>query len=98
GAPAVLAVIAEEQPAPAYAGWIDDVPFSYALALRLGRIDPSMESPVDACWRLELGRHGGDGTPGTWPHALNFLRALHTQEPSLEHASLEHVWKTRRWN
>ncbi|MBB6187030.1 beta-ketoacyl synthase chain length factor [Rhodanobacter sp. MP7CTX1] len=103
GAPAVVVVIAEEQPAAAYAGWIDDVPFSYALALRLGKIDPSIESPADTSWRLELGPHGGDGTPGTWPHALNFLRALHTQEPSLEHAalehaSLEHVWKTRRWN
>ena len=32
GAPAVLLIIAEEQPPRAYSPWIDDVPFAYALA------------------------------------------------------------------
>jgi Beta-ketoacyl synthase, N-terminal domain len=93
GASSALVVIAEEQPPAAYANWISDVPFSYALALRLGSIDSSTESSADTCWQLELGRQNGDGETGSWPHALNFLRALITHEPTLEH-----VWKTRRWN
>jgi len=93
GASSVLVVIAEEQPPPAYANWISDVPFSYAVALRLGNIDSTTDSPADTCWKLELGRQTGDSAPGTWPHALNFLRALLMHEPALEH-----VWKTRRWN
>ncbi|BCQ58854.1 3-oxoacyl-ACP synthase [Pseudomonas sp. Boi14] len=35
GAPHVLLVITEEQPPEAYASWIDDVPFPYALGLLL---------------------------------------------------------------
>jgi hypothetical protein len=93
GAPAVLLVVAEELPPSAYADWIDDVPFSYAVALRLSRAAPAENASHDTCWRLQLDRHEGHGTRSRWPHALNFLRALQTHE-----ASLEHVWKTRRWN
>jgi hypothetical protein len=90
GAPAVLAVIAEEQPPPAYAQWIDDVPFSYAVALRLGQAGAAGTGP---CWQLQLDRHDGGESRCAWPHVLDFLRVLHTRE-----SSLEHVWKTRRWN
>jgi hypothetical protein len=92
GAPSVLAVIAEETPPSAYDGWITDVPFSYALALRLGAVDAAGASPDDACWQLHLDRHDGHGTHGAWPHALDFLRAMQVGE-----GSLEHVCKTRRW-
>ncbi|MFC5741839.1 beta-ketoacyl synthase chain length factor [Dyella tabacisoli] len=90
GAPAVIVVIAEERPAQAYEPWIHDVPFSYALALRLG-------GSAGRHWQLRLERntgdtHAGDPSIGAWPHALDFLRALHTGS-----ASLEHIWKTRRW-
>lgn len=37
GHPAVLVVLAEEQAPEAYAAWIDDAPFPYALALRVDR-------------------------------------------------------------
>ncbi|MGN6328903.1 MAG: beta-ketoacyl synthase chain length factor [Rhodanobacter sp.] len=88
GAASVLAVIAEEVPPDAYAGWITDVPFSYAVALRLGRTDASAGDG----WQLDLQPDDGDTPPCPWPHALDFLRALQTGAPSLQHA-----WKTRRW-
>jgi len=93
GATSVLVVIAEELPPPAYAGWIDDVPFSYAVALRLGKTTSTGDAPATTDWRLQPGRHDGRGTPCAWPHALDFLRALLVHEPSLEH-----VWQARRWN
>jgi hypothetical protein len=89
GASSVLAVIAEEIPPDAYNGWITDVPFSYAVALRLGRADAA--TPGTA-WQLDLDRQDGDTPPCPWPHALDFLRALQTSTPTLQHA-----WKRRRW-
>jgi hypothetical protein len=91
GAPSALAVIAEEAPPPAYAQWIDDVPFSYAVALRLGIA--SGEASIDGTdWRLARQRAGEDERCA-WPHALDFLRALLVHDDSLRH-----VWKTRQWN
>ncbi len=90
GAPSVLAVIAEEMPPAVYAPWISDIPFSYALALRLDRVDaaPSSTPP----WQLSLARHKGADERCAWPHALDFLRTLHTGQQTLEHS-----WKTRQW-
>lgn len=85
GAPAALVVVAEELPPPTYAPWIADVPFSYALALRLTR-------GAAADWQLQLAR-SNDDTPSALPHALDFLRALLVGENTLQH-----IWKTRRWN
>jgi hypothetical protein len=87
GAPAVLLIVTEEQPPAAYAPWIDDVPFPYALGLLL--------TPGDE-WQLTLStcqsNHGADAS-GKWPHALNLLRALSTQQ-----CALQHPWKNRQWN
>jgi hypothetical protein len=81
GAPAVLVCIAEEaQPAP-YATFVTDVPFPYALALRL--------VPGDD-WQLQL--HQGSGPATSWPHPLSLLRALCTGNNSLEHNG-----KSRKW-
>ena len=92
GAPAALVVVAEERPPAAYAPWIDDVPFSYAVALRLGRQASAGSAPGGADWQLRHARADGDRARCAWPHALDFLRATITREPSLEHA-----WKTRQW-
>lgn len=92
GVPSVLAVIAEEVPPAAYDGWITDVPFSYAVAWRLGRVDSSDAPSTAGCWKLSLGRHDSNAATCAWPHALDFLRALHTEE-----TSLRHTWKTRQW-
>ena len=92
GAPSVLAVIAEEAPPPAYAPWIGDVPFPYALALRLDRVDGSGTFSSATDWQLRLGRHEGAVAPCAWPHALDFLRAMQTGQPCVEHA-----WKSRQW-
>lgn len=87
GAPAVLLIVTEEQPPAAYAPWIDDVPFPYALGLLLTRGDE---------WQLALStcQSNDDANPsGKWPHALNLLRALSTQQ-----CALQHPWKNRQWN
>jgi hypothetical protein len=87
GAPAVLLVITEESPPGAYAPWIDDVPFPYALGLLLTAGDD---------WQLSLSSLGVQQAPplrGEWPHALNLLRALSTQR-----CVLQHPWKSRLWN
>ena len=84
GAPAVLLVITEEQPPEAYASWIVDVPFPYALGLLL--------TPGDE-WQLELGRGTVQPTQTQWPHALNLLRTLLTEQVPCQHA-----WKNRVWN
>ena len=89
--PSVLVVIAEERPPAAYDTWIDDVPFSYALALRVGRVVPG-EHAAGNDWRLALGAGDDHRDTSAWPHALDFLRSL------LEtRATLEHPWKRRRW-
>ena len=93
GAPSVLAVVAEEVPPAAYNGWINDVPFSYAVALRLGRLDTGDTSAAATRWTLALDRHDGASVKACGsPQALNFLRVLLSSQNSLEH-----VWKKRRW-
>ncbi len=84
GAPAVLLVITEEQPPDAYAGWIADVPFPYALGLLL--------TPGDE-WQLQLSHGTVQPTHTQWPHALNLLRTLLTEQVACQHA-----WKNRVWN
>jgi hypothetical protein len=90
--PAALMVIAEERPPDAYDGWIDDVPFSYALAMRVGMSRPGEDAPTSSSWRLGLATGDIDAHATDWPFALDFLRALHAPT-----APLVHVWKTRRW-
>jgi hypothetical protein len=85
GTPAAIVVVAEEFPAAAYEGWIDDVPFSYTLALRISLADSG------ARWRLSLGENTGATPAADGPHALRFVRAMHDGAP------LDHPWKTRRW-
>lgn len=90
GAPAVLLIIAEEQPPAAYDPWIDDVPFAYAVGLLLTAGDD---------WSLSLGERACsplDRAPATavaTPHALNLVRHL-LDGPSVWH----HLWKGRVWN
>ncbi|MET0256052.1 MAG: beta-ketoacyl synthase chain length factor [Luteibacter sp.] len=88
GAAAVIVVVAEERPPAAYEGWIDDVPFSYAVALRVSRAGVDAPGP---CWRLSLRGNTEGAAPVDGPHALRFVRALHDGAP------LDHPWKTRRW-
>lgn len=85
GAAAVIVVVAEELPPAAYDGWIDDVPFSYTLALRVSLAGGGPR------WRLSLDGHAGPAPAADEPHALRFIRALH------HGAALDHPWKTRRW-
>jgi len=82
GANAVLLVVAEESPAPLYRAQIDDVPFSYALALKL---------TAGTHWRLQLS--AGSGPRSRWPHALELIRAL-----CLGHDHLRQYWKYRQWD
>lgn len=92
GARSVLVVMAEERPPAAYDEWIDDVPFSYALALRVGGIDTGNDAQTGARWQLRLESGRGDSGTATWPHALDWVRAQHNQSDTLVH-----TWKARRW-
>jgi hypothetical protein len=86
GAPAVLLIITEEQPPQAYARWIDDVPFPYAVGLLL---TPGKQ------WQVSLtsAATATGSAKAPWPHALNLLRHLHDGQ-----ASFQHVWNNRVWN
>ncbi len=90
GAPAVLLVIAEDTPPAAYAQWINDVPFPYAVALLL---KPGQD------WQLHLQKNStlnetpADTANAEWPHALNLVRAL-----SGGGTTLEHRWRNRQWS
>ncbi|QLL13968.1 beta-ketoacyl synthase chain length factor [Pseudomonas chlororaphis] len=84
GAQAVLLVVTEEQPPAAYATWIDDVPFPYAVGLLL---TPGKQ------WQLTLGTATEEAPRAEWPHALNLLRTLLGEQTSCQHA-----WKNRVWN
>jgi hypothetical protein len=83
GAPAVLLVVAEEQPPEAYSTWIDDVPFAYAVGLLI--------MPGNA-WQLSLNSPKDALSKPCWPHALNLLRTLLGQQTTCQHA-----WKNRVW-
>lgn len=92
GASSVLVAIAEERPPAAYQSWIDDVPFSYALALKVGKIQAGDGTQAGQHWRLRLEPADEGSAASEWPHALDVVRALHG------HAhTLTHTWKTRRW-
>jgi hypothetical protein len=84
GAPAVLLVVTEEQPPEAYASWIDDVPFPYAVGLLL---TPGND------WQLSLTSAIGESPKADWPHALSLLRILFSEQTTCQHA-----WKNRVWN
>ncbi|MCD5995070.1 beta-ketoacyl synthase chain length factor [Pseudomonas sp. CDFA 602] len=83
GAPAVLLVVTEEQPPQAYAKWIDDVPFPYAVGLLL-------TSGSD--WQLSLDSDTRGAARTQWPHALNLLHALNTHQ-----STCLHPWNNRLW-
>lgn len=84
GSPAVLLIITEEHPPQAYARWIDDVPFPYAVGLLL---TPGKQ------WQVSLTSAATGSAKAPWPHALNLLRHLHDGQ-----ASFQHVWNNRVWN
>jgi hypothetical protein len=83
GAPAVLVVIAEDQPPAAYAPWINDVSFPYAVALLLtpGR-----------SWRLNLEAADNHLAPARRPHAIELIGALLDGAPTFQHQ-----WERRQW-
>lgn len=83
GAPAVLLIVAEEQPPKAYRDWIEDVPFSYAMGLLL---TPGND------WSLTLDPGLGEET-SRQPHALDWLHGMLN-----ERNTCTHTWKSRRWN
>jgi hypothetical protein len=83
GSPAVLLIVTEEQPPAAYADWIEDVPFPYAVGLLL---TPGTD------WQLCLST-GSESLPRPeWPHALNLLRTLASEQTTCQHS-----WKNRLW-
>lgn len=91
GAPQVLVVAAEERPPRDYQPWIDDVPFSYAVALRLGAAPQ---------WRLALRRSASapaaTAAAPDWPHPLNLLCHLLRGTPAWSHRAPARHWHWSR--
>ena len=83
GAAEVLLVVTEEPLPELYSPWVDDVPFAYAVALRL---------KAGSEWSLVLGENGTALAPPSHPNALNLVRAL-IERTGLIH----HPWKKRLW-
>jgi hypothetical protein len=93
---AVIVLVAEEQPAPAYADWIDDVPFSYALALRVEAAVPN-PGATDSQWNLRMmAKDETSEAAATWPHALRFLQALLGAQDSLISQGGTRQWQWQR--
>lgn len=87
GAPRVLVIAAEERPPRAYLPWIDDVPFSYVVALRLS---------AGSDWQLSLTRSGQHPVSEHWPHPLNLLRHLVNGTSSWSHSGSTRHWQWGR--
>ncbi|MFB4392659.1 MULTISPECIES: beta-ketoacyl synthase chain length factor [unclassified Pseudomonas] len=84
GAPAVLLIVAEEQPPEIYRPWVDDVPFAYAVGLRV---------TCGQQWQLSPQPAAANAPRPTLPHALSWLQASLAGQHSLTH-----TWKRRAWN
>lgn len=84
-----LVVLAEETPPAGYRPWIDDVPFSYALALR---ISPGNDFTLD----LHAGAAAAPDAASGWPHPLNLLRHLLLGTPEWRHPGRAAHWQWRR--
>jgi hypothetical protein len=83
----VLLILAEERPPRAYMPWIGDVPFPYALALRVCR---------GTDFQLTLAPAGAQGETGTvWPHPLSLLRHLVLRSPAWRHVHARRAWTWR---
>ncbi|OZI29901.1 hypothetical protein CAL29_17540 [Bordetella genomosp. 10] len=111
GHPAVLVVLAEERPPAPYAPWIDDIPFPYALALRVtGGQDyeltlsapgadgePARDEPNDGPNDgPNNGPRGGPGeAPIALPHPLNLLRHLALGSRAWTHTHQRRQWRWR---
>ncbi|MCY1391037.1 hypothetical protein D9M71_58650 [compost metagenome] len=87
GAPAVLLVVTEETPAPAYASWIDDVPFPYAVGLLLTAGDD---------WALSASPASSDAPACHWPHAVDLLRCLLSKQDGCQHTCNGRTWHWQR--
>lgn len=89
GAPSVLVIVAEDQQPDAYLPWIDDVPFSYALALQL---------TAGEQWQLELSTALNDkpASSPSWPHALQLLPLLMGDKNQLTLSTAERQWNWQR--
>lgn len=87
GAPQVLVVLAEELPPSDYRPWIDDVPFSYVIALRLSAGDD---------WCLDFRPSTAAPSVQIWPNPLNLLRHLIKETRSWTHTGPRLQWHWQR--
>lgn len=73
----VLLVVGDEPVPGAFARFSDEVPCSYALALRLGPTGAEAGSGDGSALHVRLEAHAppaAEHSEQTWPHALSFLR------------------------
>lgn len=86
----VLVLLAEEKPPAPYAPWVNDAPFSYAVAVHLRpgtdwtlALDPMASAPAEK-------------TPQPWPNPLNLLRHLLLRSAAWRHANHARQWTWTR--
>jgi hypothetical protein len=100
-----LIVLAEENPPVEYRQWIDDVPFSYALAMRLTRGDEfqlwigAPEPDQNRIASDDESRTGGKATArddAEWPHSLSLLRHMLLRTQEWHHPARSGNWQWRR--
>lgn len=86
----VLVVLAEESPPAPYSPWVQDVPYSYAVALHLR---PGAE------WTLAMAPRPAEPActpPQLWPNPLNLLRQLCLGGGAWRHANRARQWTWTR--
>jgi hypothetical protein len=88
GADDVIVILAEDAPAPAYRDHIDDIPFPYAVALRL---TPGTE------WMLSSNPTPATSAPASpFGHVLPLLQVLARDERSWTHDCPPRSWNWQR--
>jgi hypothetical protein len=86
----VLVMLAEDSPAALYRGGIDDVPFPYAAAFRIG---PGSDWTLATAPHEEKeARRDTSSSAASWGHALDMLRALLVGERTITHACPPRCW------
>ena len=89
GAPAVIAILAEDTPADFYRDQIDDIPFPFAVALRL---------TAGTDWTLSsTAARAAEPTPTpAFGHVLPWLRAMLQGDPTWTHDCPPRSWTWQR--
>lgn len=97
----VMVMLAEERPPAEYARWIDDVPFPYAVALRVGQGEDytlTLTPAGDARIGHQAAQYRSPPIAAwdVWPHPLSLVRHLALGSPAWTHTHKQRDWHWQR--